>query len=72
MSDRLETIRALLRDAGVAGTVSVAGADGEIVAVRGDPVVRERLAELAPRIRELGFRYVALDPVQGNNETEAT
>lgn len=72
MSGRLEAVRALLREAGVAGEVSEAGADADIAAVRGDPGLRKRLAALAPRIREIGFRYVALEPVQRNNETEDT
>ncbi len=72
MSDRLEAVRAILREAGVPGEVTEAGAEGEIAAVRSDPGVRERLAELAPRIRAAGFRYVALDPVEGINEIEAT
>ena len=59
--ERLASARDLLASEGVAATVSAAGRDGEIVAVRGNPSLRRRLGELAPALRELGFRYVALE-----------
>ncbi len=63
--DRVEAVRRLLERAGVDGRARVAGGDGEIVAVRARVEMRERLAELAPEIRTLGFRYVALELGEG-------
>lgn len=59
---RLSAARRLLDRAGVRGEVSAAGLDGEIAAVRCGPGQRARLAGLAPEIRSMGFRYVALEP----------
>ncbi len=70
LNERLEEVRTLLAGAGMEGEVSVAGAGGEIVAVRGDPALREGLARLAPEIRSLGFRYVALEPGEANHDNE--
>jgi hypothetical protein len=64
--DRLAAARGLLSVAGVEAPVFEAGAKGEIIAVRGAPELRERLAELAPGIRALGYRYVALE-LSGND-----
>lgn len=58
---RLARARALLEREGMTAQVEVAGRQGEIAAVRGDPSLREGLARLAPEIRALGFRYVALE-----------
>lgn len=64
--DRAESARLLLSRAGVTATVTAEGTDGEIAAVRGSPSLRGELMRLAPEIRALGFRYVALelDPVE--------
>lgn len=64
--ERVAEARGLLARAGVAATVTAAGTDGEIAAVRGAPSLREDLMRLAPEIRALGFRYVALelDPLE--------
>lgn len=70
VEDRLRAARRLLDRSGVAADVSAAGMKGEIAAVRGGPVLRQRLAELAPAIRSLGFRYVALDPDPINHYDE--
>lgn len=52
----------LLAEAGIGGTrVRAAGRVGEIAAVEAPPGCVARVRELAPRIRALGFRYVALD-----------
>lgn len=67
---RLGEVRRLLDRYGVEGEVSVAGRDGEIAAVRGSPGLRSRLASLAPEIRSLGFRYVALEPAEENHDDE--
>lgn len=69
-SERLEAARSLLRAEGIPAELSPAGADGEIAAIRGDLSLRERLARLAPEIRQLGFRYVALDLAGNDNEDE--
>lgn len=68
--DRLATARALLRAAGIEGGVDAVGLDGEIAAIRSGPEAREPLARLAPQIRSLGFRYVALEPRASNDDNE--
>ena len=60
-ADRLEQARRLLAEAGTDAPVRAAGVEGDIVAVAGSPELRQPLARLAPSLRELGFRYVALD-----------
>lgn len=62
LEERLSAARRLLDREGMQGEVSAAGLDGEIAAVRCGPDQRDRLAALAPEIRSLGFRYVALEP----------
>jgi hypothetical protein len=61
MDERLAPVRLLLERHGLATSVSVAGTEGEIVAVGAPPEQRPQLADLAPAIRALGFRYVAID-----------
>ena len=61
MSVQAQQAEAVLRAAGIDATVGAAGAQGEIAAVR---AAADRLAEVAAHagaIRELGFRYVALE-----------
>jgi hypothetical protein len=70
--DRLSAARALLADAGVFAPASPAGMEGEIIAVRGKPELRVRLTELAPAIRALGYRYVALELSGEDNDDEDT
>lgn len=60
--ERLSAARRLLDREGVQGEVSAEGLNGEIAAVRCGPDQRDRLAGLAPEIRSMGFRYVALEP----------
>lgn len=60
-ADRDARARALLESAGLAARVRSAGADGEIAAVAASPASLETLRRLAPRLRRLGYRYVALD-----------
>lgn len=67
---RLVAARALLAEGGVYAPVSTAGAAGEIIAVRGTPELRERLTGLAPAIRALGYRYVALELSGTDNDDE--
>lgn len=57
---RLERVAKLLEDAGITGAyLSTAGAHADIAVIEG--VDARGLAPLAPAIRELGFRFVALD-----------
>jgi hypothetical protein len=58
---RVEQGRALLARHGVVARVDAAGARGEILVVEAGPEVRPVLARLAPEVRSLGFRYLALD-----------
>lgn len=69
---RVEAVRRLLDEAGVSGDVDVAGRDGDIAAVRAAPEARERLTELAPAIRAMGFRYVAIEPRGTTGTIEAS
>ena len=61
LDSRLAGARRVLEAAGITAPVSAAGPEDEIVAVQGGAELRERLAELAPEIRALGFRYVTLE-----------
>lgn len=58
---RTDRAEGLLAEAGLAASVSAAGRDGEIAAVRAAPESVGELRRLAPRIRALGFRAVALE-----------
>ena len=58
---RLAAAREALKDAGIAAPVRATGIDGEIAAITGRPALRERLAEVAPALRAIGFQYIALD-----------
>lgn len=59
--DRVRRARAALDRAGIDAPVRAAGFEGDIAAVRGPSILREPLARLAPELRSLGFRYVALE-----------
>ena len=59
--DRVRRARQVLDRAGIAARVRAAGFDGDIAAVQGPSALREPLARLAPELRSLGFRYVALE-----------
>lgn len=52
---------ALLAQEGVAARVRSLGPDGEIAAVAAEPSSLGALRAAAPRLRALGYRYVALD-----------
>ncbi|NIP78004.1 MAG: hypothetical protein GWM90_01890 [Gemmatimonadetes bacterium] len=69
MSRALEAARALLGRHGVDAPVDAVGVGGEILAVTGGPGLRTRLARLAPELRSLGFRYVALELEAGETDT---
>ncbi|MEN8376089.1 MAG: hypothetical protein ABFS34_11625 [Gemmatimonadota bacterium] len=59
----------LLRAEGVpARGASLAGADGEVLAIAADAGELAAIGALAHRLRALGFRYVALD-LDGDTES---
>jgi len=59
---RLGAVRELLEGAGLAGAgVAAAGHQREIAVIRAPRHAVPLLGALAPRIKALGFRYVALD-----------
>ncbi len=63
---RVAKVEAILAREGIAGTAAVAGFAGDVAAVTAAPEALDRLAELAPEIKALGFRYVALElPAEG-------
>lgn len=53
--------RVVLEAVGVAGQVRSLGPDGEIAAVSGPGTSLAVVQGIAPRLRSLGYRYVALD-----------
>ncbi|HEY8483185.1 MAG TPA: hypothetical protein VIL13_01145 [Longimicrobiales bacterium] len=59
---RIAQAERLLREHGIEGArVSAAGHQSEIAAVEVSAAHIARLVELAPEIKALGFRYVAVD-----------
>ncbi|HEX6940711.1 MAG TPA: hypothetical protein VF158_14945 [Longimicrobiales bacterium] len=59
---RTGAVERLLRERGIEGAaVCAAGHEGEIAAVAAPLTRAAALAALAPEIKALGFRYVALD-----------
>ena len=58
---RTARAEALLAEEGLRVTVSAAGLEGEIAAVRADPAALSIVRRRAADIRELGFRSVALE-----------
>ncbi|HEX7119318.1 MAG TPA: hypothetical protein VF212_11045 [Longimicrobiales bacterium] len=59
---RIEAAERLLRERGVEGaTVRAAGHEAEIAAIQAPAAAPATLAALAPELKALGFRYVALD-----------
>jgi hypothetical protein len=65
--DRAARARALLAGAGIEAEVEVVGGDGEVAAIRARAEMLVRLTQLAPAVRALGFRYVALELEAGTN-----
>jgi hypothetical protein len=60
--ERAARAEAILREAGVPLVrVSAAGEAGEVAAVLAPPEAAAQLADLAPRLKSLGFSYVALE-----------
>ena len=58
---RARAAEQILVQAGVRATVEACGATGEIAAVRAPVTWLAEVATHASALRELGFRYVALD-----------
>ncbi len=62
VDDRIAAVEALLRAHGIpTARVDAVGQGGEIAAVSAPLAHIAVLTELAPRIKALGFRYVAMD-----------
>jgi glutathione synthase/RimK-type ligase-like ATP-grasp enzyme len=60
--ERAARAQALLRRHGLHdAVVSTAGAAAEVAAIQAPPETAATLRRLAPALRALGFRYVALD-----------
>jgi hypothetical protein len=65
--ERTQAVEALLLREGIEGArVSVAGGAGEIAALSVAHHHAARLTALAPAIKALGFKYVALDLAAGS------
>lgn len=58
---RIAAVEAILAREGIAGHATVAGHMGDVAALAVAPAHLARLAELAPEIKALGFRYVAIE-----------
>jgi hypothetical protein len=72
LAERVAGVEALLRARGLAyARVTAAGADGEIAAVHAPPGAVAELAELAPQIKALGFRYVTLELSDDDDPSDA-
>ena len=62
MHERIAGAMSILAQAGVeAGRVEPGGAAGEIAVIIADVRFLSAISAVAPRIKALGFRYVALD-----------
>ncbi len=61
MPGRLQRAAALLTGEGIAGDVSVAGHEEDVLVVAVPAVARSRLEGLAPRLKAIGFRYITLE-----------
>lgn len=72
MLEREASARSLLAEEGIAAVVRSAGADGEIAAVQAPPSSMVALRALVPRLRSLGYRFVAIDLTAGSTEPGGT
>jgi hypothetical protein len=66
MSDveaRVRAVEAILAREGIAGTASAVGHARDVASLAVSPEHLPRLAEVAPEIKAVGFRYVALELV---------
>lgn len=69
---RVAAIEAILAREGLPGSAAVAGFAGDVAALSVAPESLARLAELAPEIKALGFRYVAVELAPGAPESAAS
>ena len=69
-ADREARARALLEAKGLPPRVRSIGMDGEIAAVSAPLSAMDALRAVAPGLRALGYRYVALDLADGTEPKE--
>lgn len=60
---RVRAVQAILAREGISGTASAVGHAGDVASLAVSPEHLLRLAEVAPEIKAVGFRYVALELV---------
>ena len=58
---RLQNVAQLLEQHGIAAEVGAAGHDHDVLALRAATHDLQRLRELAPELKALGFKYVTLE-----------
>jgi hypothetical protein len=58
---RIEAVVAILAREGIEGRIAVAGHARDVAAITAAPAQLARLTGVAPEIKALGFRYVALE-----------
>ena len=66
-ADREARAAAILEEEGLPWRVRTAGPDGEIAAVSAPASQLEAVRGIAPRLRSIGYRYVALDLADGEH-----
>jgi hypothetical protein len=62
---RVRAVEAILAREGIVGTAAAVGHAHDIASLAVSPEHLPRLAEVAPEIKAVGFRYVALELVDG-------
>jgi len=62
---RVAAVEAILAREGIPGSACVAGHAGDVAALSVPAETLARLAALAPEIKALGFRYVAVELAPG-------
>ncbi len=63
MTADLRVVRAerMLHERGIPAAVSIAGHEDDVIAIQADFSKLHQLRALAPELKQLGFRYVALE-----------
>ena len=63
MTADLRVVRAerILHAHGISAEVTIAGHEADVIAIQADISKLKELRALAPELKELGFRYVALE-----------
>ncbi len=64
--DRVRAVEEILAREGISGQVQIVGHAADVAALTVALEHAPRLAELAPEIKRLGFRYVAMDLEAGS------